>query len=59
MESYFEFRAPNIYNKTETDNMLNQKVNTSGGTIQGNLEAYVFRCDEIKIKTMMTSTVYH
>ena len=38
------------YNKTETDNILNQKVNTSGGTIQGELEAYVFRCGEIKIK---------
>ena len=30
--------------------MLNQKVNTSGGTIQGDLEAYVFRCGEIDIK---------
>ena len=39
------------YNKTETDNMLNQKVNTSGNSsIQGELEAYVFRCGEIKIK---------
>ena len=39
------------YNKTETDVMLNQKVNTSGGTIQGDLdlEAYVFRCGEIRI----------
>ena len=50
MESYFEFRAPNIYNKTETDNMLNQKVNTSGGTIQGELGAYVFRCGQMIIK---------
>ena len=29
--------------------MLNQKVNASGGTIQGELEAYVFRCGEINI----------
>ena len=60
MENYFEFIAPNIYNITETDNMLNQKVNTSGNSIiQGELDAYVFRCGEIRIKTMMTSTVYH
>ena len=39
------------YNKTETDNMLNQKVNTSGDSvIQGIWDAYVFRCGEIKIK---------
>ena len=31
--------------------MLNQKVNTSGGTIQGELDAYVFRCGEIRIKS--------
>ena len=30
--------------------MLNQKVNTSGGTIQGELESWVFRCGEIEIK---------
>ena len=39
------------YNKTETDNMLNQKVNTSGNSsIQGRLDAYLFRCGEIRIK---------
>ena len=31
--------------------MLNQKVNTSGNnSIQGGLDAYLFRCGEIKIK---------
>ena len=40
-----------IYDKTETDNMLNQKVNASGDSvIQGILDAYVFRCGEINIK---------
>ena len=39
------------YNKTETDNMLNQKVNTSGNSsIQGELDAYLFRYREIRIK---------
>ena len=43
---------PTSYNKTETDNLLNQKVNTSGDSaIQGILDAYVFRCGEIKIKS--------
>ena len=38
------------YNKTETGNMLNQKVNTSGNNvISGSLEANVFRCGEIRI----------
>ena len=38
------------YNKSETDNMFNQKVDTSGdGVIQGILDAYVFRCSEIKL----------
>ena len=42
---------PTSYNKPETYNMLNQKVNTSGNSvIQGILDAYVFRCGEIKIK---------
>ena len=37
------------YNKTEADNLLNQKTNTSGNrVIQGSLEANVFRCGEIK-----------
>ena len=36
------------YNQTETDNMLNQKVNTSGNKVSpGSLEANVFRCGEI------------
>ena len=40
------------YNAAETDNMLNHKVNTSGNSvIQGSLDAYVFRCGEIKIKS--------
>ena len=39
------------YNKTETGNMLNHTVNTSGDSvIQGMLDAYVFRCGEINIK---------
>ena len=39
------------YNKIETGNMLNQKVNTSGNSsIQGRLDAYLFRCGEIRIK---------
>ena len=39
------------YNKTETGNRLNQKVNTSGDSvIHGSLDAYVFRCGEIKIQ---------
>ena len=38
------------YNKTETGNMLNQKVNTSGNNvISCSLEANVFRCGEIKV----------
>ena len=39
------------YNTTETDNMLNHKVNISGDSvIQGILDAYVFRCGGITIK---------
>ena len=38
-------------NKTDTGNMLNQKVNTSGDSvIQNILDAYVFRCGDIGIK---------
>ena len=37
-------------NKTETDNLLTQKVNTSGNNVMsGSLEANVFRCGEIKV----------
>ena len=40
-----------FYNKTETGNVLNQKVNTSGNSsIPGGLDAYLFRCGEIRIK---------
>ena len=40
---------PTSYNTTETGNLLNQKVNTSGNNvISGSLEANVFRCGEIK-----------
>ena len=45
MESYFEFKAPNIYNKTETDNLLTSKVDKTYGildktlTINGNLDS--------------------
>ena len=40
------------YNNTETGNMLNQKVHTSGNSvIQSNLDAYLFRCGEIKVKS--------
>ena len=38
------------YNKAETGNMLNQKVNTSGNNvIPCSSEADVFRCGEIRI----------
>ena len=37
-------------NKAETDNLLNQKANTSGNNVvPGSLEANVFRCGEIII----------
>ena len=37
------------HKKAETDNMLNQKVNTSGNSvIQSMFDAYVFRCGEIR-----------
>ena len=39
------------HNTSETDNMSNQEVNTSGNSfIQGSLDAYLFRCGEINIK---------
>ena len=39
------------FNKTETGNMLNHKIDTSGNSfIQGSLYAYLLRCGEIKIQ---------
>ena len=38
------------FNKAETDNLLNQKINTSGNNVMsGSLEANVFRCCEKNI----------